>query len=333
MTRRRVLTGIYRDRYGFETRVHWRGQQRSKRFPLGTDAAVMQRWREATLAELADADPVGPPHSFRELARDYLHSAAFLRLSSQSDRRRDVETWIDVFGDTPAALVQARECQRVIDGWQAEGYAASTLNHGIDALVAVLPRLRGQVQRERAPDPVPRTVPRARIVAVLQSLKPSTTATRLWWLFWTGMRPAQLRRLELRDVDWTAATVTVPAGKSGRAYVVPLSPDAVEQLRPLTTADTFGSLSNGSANRVLMRACAACKVPRFSLYALRRSFGSTLRAAGVDLADVQHLMGHRRIDTTARYAPVVESKHQAAVTALGVAGPRGSRKGPPPLGD
>lgn len=333
MPKVRVLTGLYRDDYGFEARVVWRGAVRCRRYPLGTTTREMQDWRERTRADMQDADPQGPPQSFREAARTYLHSRAFLELASQKDRTRDVGRWVDVFGDTPVSLVTPAECQQLVSDWRDEGLSASTINHRIDALVAVLPRLRSQLTREQAPDPVPRVVPRERIVQVLASLRPSATTTRLWWLFWTGMRPSQLRALTLAAVDFDGAAVHVPAGKSGRPYIVPLAPEAVRQLRPLTTAATFASLSNGSANRVLLRACLACGVPRFSLYALRRSFGSTLRASGVDLSDVQGLMGHRRIETTAIYAPVVAQRHQAAVRALGVVAAHGSQDGPPPMGD
>lgn len=333
MAKVRILTGLYRDAYGVEARVVWRGQVRCRRYPFGTPTREMQDWRERTRAELEDDDPKGPPQSFREVARAYLGSSRFDELTDQKGRTRDVQRWIDLLGDTPANQVTVDECQRAIAAWHAEGAAASTINHRIDALVAVLPRMRRRLTREPLPDPVPRVVPRARIIQVLEALTPCGTTTRLWWLYWTGMRPSQLRRLTMAAVDWDARLVQAPSGKAGRPYLVPLSAEAVRQLRPLTSERTFASMSNGSANRFLKAGCVACGVPLFSLYALRRNFGSTLRKAGVDLSDVQSLMGHRRITTTAIYAPVVDERQQAAVRALDVADARGRRELPRMLGE
>lgn len=334
MKRTRCTVGIYADASGFEARVSWRGQLRTKRFPRGTPRREMEDWRLDTRRALEDADPQGPPQSFREMARVYLHSHAHLALASRGDRRRDVQGWIDVFGDVPVTLITVEECQQKLDEWAQEGYAGSTLNHRLDALVAVLPRLAGHLTRwdNRGDRPI-LAPPRTRMAAVLGTLRPNLTTTRLWWLYWTGMRPSQLGRMTLEAADFDAGLVTVPGGKGGVSYVVPLPPAAVAQLQSLTTAETFAPMSRGSANRVLLRACRKAKVPTFSLYAFRRSFGSTLRASGVDLADVQAMMGHKRISTTARYAPVVSHKLVRAVSALDVVTARGTPTGPIPLGD
>lgn len=175
--------------------------------------------------------------------------------------------------------------------------------------------------------------PRERIHRVLASLSPSRTSARLWLLYWTGMRPSQLARLDLADIDLDAGVLMVPAGKDGNAIPLPLTPEGVQAARAFVASDCWGKFSSGSMNRALRLACAALDVPRFSVYALRRSFGSTMREAGADLADVQRLMGHRRPQTTALYAPVIDSKLRTAVESLRVVVARGSQSGPPPLGD
>lgn len=330
--RRRVATGVYRDAYGFDVRVTWRGETATTRFPHGTEKAVMARWRRDALTALQDADPTGPAGSFREVARAYLRSAAFAALETPTDRTRDVQTWVTHFGDTPVQLVTAPECQAVIETW-TQTLAPSTVCHRIDALVAVLPRLRAKLRRPAPRPVVARMTPRDRIVRVLQALRPGTTTARLWVLFYTGMRPVQLGRLTAADLDLDAQVLYVPPAKGGRAVTMPLSAEGVQAVRAFIAADAWGQMSRGSANRMLKRACATLGVPPMSLYALRRSFGSTLRARRQDVADVQHLMGHTRPETTIRYAPVVDATLRAAVAELDVVEASGSRRLQPCFGD
>jgi len=334
MTRKtRRATGIYRDRYGYEVRVFWRGATDQRRYPPETPLRTMEDWQTHRRRELEDADQLGPRHSFREAARTYLHGEAFAGLVAQKDRRRDVATWVTLFGDTPSVLLTAAEATTHLQRWAAAGYAPTTINHRVDALLAVLPRLKGQVVRLPPPRPVKRYVPRARLAQVLTAMRPGLTAARCWWLFWLGVRPSQLMRITLDQVDWGARCVMVPAGKGGEPYVVPLLPAAVTQLRHLTTPETLGrAWSVSAADKTLAGYCDRLKVPRFTVYAFRRSFGQTLREH-VDLDDVRNLMGHRDAATTSTYAPVIPAKLVRAIEYLRVVDETCYNEGSIPLGD
>jgi hypothetical protein len=134
--KRRVLTGIYRDAYGFEARVCWRGQVRTRRYPFGTDKATMQGWRSEERALMADEDPQGPPRSFREDARRYLNLPHVRKLASFKDREDDVTRWVHIFGDTDRRLIKAKHANPQLEKW-ADTYAPATVNHRGDALRAI----------------------------------------------------------------------------------------------------------------------------------------------------------------------------------------------------
>jgi site-specific recombinase XerD len=63
-------------------------------------------------------------------------------------------------------------------------------------------------------------------------------------------------------------------------------------------------------------ACEEAGVPFFNPYKLRHSYATALRAQGMDLADVQELMGHKSAKTTQRYAMVAPKKLAAAAEML-----------------
>jgi len=70
---------------------------------------------------------------------------------------------------------------------------------------------------------------------------------------------------------------------------------------------------------ILERLKAICKragVPSSTVHSLRHSFGAHLRMAGVSLADIADLMGHKDLATTQIYAKVLQEHLRAAVGRL-----------------
>ena len=65
-----------------------------------------------------------------------------------------------------------------------------------------------------------------------------------------------------------------------------------------------------------MRNAPTTAVRFFNPYKLRHSYATARRAQGMDLADVQELMGHKSAKTTQRYAMVAPKKLAAAAELL-----------------
>jgi integrase len=80
--------------------------------------------------------------------------------------------------------------------------------------------------------------------------------------------------------------------------------------------DAFGPFSRSSVYKSWKLACLDADVQFFNPYRLRHTWATTLRAGGLDLADVQELIGHTSARTTERYAMVATQKIMGAVGAL-----------------
>jgi integrase len=63
----------------------------------------------------------------------------------------------------------------------------------------------------------------------------------------------------------------------------------------------WGRFSQSSVYKSWKQACDEAEVPFFNPYKLRHSYATALRAQGMDLADVQELMGHKSATTTRRF--------------------------------
>lgn len=139
------------------------------------------------------------------------------------------------------------------------------------------------------------------------------TGVLLRVLFESGMRVAELARLEIADVDLAARTIKVRSGKGGKDRLVLVAPATLEQIRILLDSDQrkTGPLFESrraarySVRRIqqIVAACArAAGLPkRVHPHTLRHSMATLLRNEGTPLDVIQRLLGHEDPRTTQRY--------------------------------
>ncbi len=139
-------------------------------------------------------------------------------------------------------------------------------------------------------------------------------------LFSTGLRQAELRALDLDDVDHERREVVVRAGKGDRPRIVPLTRSIYVRLRAYLDDARGGLLgTHPDGRRALLlsnrgqrlypafmnllvknAARAAGLKKHVSPHTFRRTFATTLMEHGVSLRSIQVLLGHESLDTTAR---------------------------------
>jgi integrase/recombinase XerD len=180
--------------------------------------------------------------------------------------------------------------------------------------------------------PVPKgwkTVPKSLSLADLDSMVASLGSS---WLdvrdkailltfFASGLRESELAALKVQDLDLDAGAAKVWDGKGGKDGLVPLSPSAIAALREYFL-DVRPKLANGGSEpyvflgrrgRGLTRQQIYCRVrdiskaalgKRISPHFLRHGFATALMEGGADIRDVQVLMRHSSVDTTAIYVHI-----------------------------
>jgi len=142
----------------------------------------------------------------------------------------------------------------------------------------------------------------------------------------TGMRRGEILGLRWRDVDFRNTVATIPAAraKGRRDRHVPLNSVALSILRELPQsidrnepvfANSAGN-RNENVERLWRAALKESGVEDFRFHDLRHTFASRLAMAGVDLAALRELLGHRDFAMTLRYAHLSPSHLQAAVATL-----------------
>lgn len=114
----------------------------------------------------------------------------------------------------------------------------------------------------------------------------------------TGCRPNELRD---SGPSWRyGAVLRTPDGKTG-ARAIYLSEAACAILDNLPPGERYFP-ADMDLRRAWVRLCKAAGVPRARLYDLRHTFASAALAAGESLAVIGLMLGHRKDQTTRRYA-------------------------------
>jgi len=143
----------------------------------------------------------------------------------------------------------------------------------------------------------------------------------------TGIRRAELARLDLPDLDPNAATLHIRQGKGGKSRLVPVGKTALHWLdkyltetRPRLVLDPaeqalflsgYGErISTGHLGNWMKKTLKAAGINRPGCcHLLRHTCATHMLEGGADTRFIQQLLGHASLETTAIYT-------QVAITAL-----------------
>lgn len=140
----------------------------------------------------------------------------------------------------------------------------------------------------------------------------------------TGCRYSEIRRLKWTDVDLFKGRITLNQTKNGDIRSVPIRGLGLELLRNLASeCNSIGYVfpSSNQSNPVDFRRSIRTAIKRahlknFRPHDCRHSYASELLAQGLSLGEIGHLLGHRNVSTTKRYAHLVESRSIDAVSKM-----------------
>lgn len=162
----------------------------------------------------------------------------------------------------------------------------------------------------------------AGFIAIIRHWGRDTHADVFVVLIDTGLRGSELWRLQARDVDLNANTLSIWVNKTDRPRTIPMTKRVREILARLiqqTSGVLFPELDNWTFRRTFERAKAhlgldgdAALVP----YCLRHTCCTRLIRRGVPLRVVMEWMGHANIQTTMRYAHLAPTDLAACARIL-----------------
>jgi len=187
------------------------------------------------------------------------------------------------------------------------------------------PDLAAEIYHLREPQKIPLVMSQdetRRLLAVASSLK---VRVLLSLGYGCGLRAGEVVRLKVKHIDSAQKIIRVEQSKGRKDRNVMLSPETLDLLRqwwkarpPRHDAGTppeerwlfpgtkrGKTMSTRQLSRLFHEAADAAGIKKaVTLHALRHSFATHLLERGTDIRIIQALLGHDKLDTTARYARV-----------------------------
>src|ERR1700692_745681 len=185
--------------------------------------------------------------------------------------------------------------------------------------------LAAEIYHIREPQTIPQVMSpdeTRRVLAVATSLK---ARVALSLCYGCGLRAGEVVRLKVKHIDSAQKIIRIEQSKGRKDRNVMLSPETVDLLRqwwkvrrgfdahttPLQERWLFPGRRPGrpmttrQLNRLFHEAANGAGIKKgVTLHALRHSFATHLLERGTDIRIIQALLGHDKLDTTARYTHV-----------------------------
>jgi integrase/recombinase XerD len=286
------------------------------------------------------------PHSQRSHISSCKRFAAFLGRSPETATCEDIRLFQLHLAETGMSI-----CNR------------NRIMTGVRFLLRVTLRrldLAAEIYHLHEPQKIPQVMSpdeTRRLLAVANSLR---TRVLLSLSYGCGLRAGEVVRLKVKHIDSAQKIIRIEQSKGRKDRNVMLSPETLDLLRqwwkkrpthedaetPLQERWLFPSRKSGKGaskpmttrqlSRLFHEAADAAGIRKnVTLHALRHSFATHLLERGTDIRIIQALLGHDKLDTTARYTRVATGMISNITSPLDLLlnpgkKPRRSRKEAPP---
>ena len=267
--------------------------------------------------ETTDEAPISP------LRRRMIEDMTVRRFTAktQSHYIRQVRKFTVFLGRTPDTATA--EDLRLYQVFQRKnGLRATTMNSSVAALrfffnvTCERPEVLRHLTLVNQPRKLPNVLSAHEVLRLLESAKGPKYKAAFGAAYGAGLRVAEVANLKVSDIDSTRMLIRVEFGKGGKDRLSLLSPRLLSLLRewwlverPATWLfpgqDPLQPMSTRQLHRAVEEAETTAGITkRVSPHTLRHSFATHLLEQGVDIRVIQVLLGHAKLDTTARYAQV-----------------------------
>lgn len=140
----------------------------------------------------------------------------------------------------------------------------------------------------------------------------------------TGCRYNEVRCLKWVDVDLSQGKITITKSKNSDMRSIPVRGLALDLLRELASKSLSIGYIFPSKNqnkplelrRAFRTAIKRAGLKDFRGHDTRHDYATSMLAQGLSLGEIGHLLGHRSVSMTRRYAHLVESRATEAISKM-----------------
>jgi site-specific recombinase XerD len=247
-----------------------------------------------------------------------------LKVKTQAAYIRAVKNFTRFFGRSPE-LASAEDLRSYQLHMVEQGVSSTTLNATITGLKFFYgvtldrPSALKKMSPVRKEQKLPRVLSVDQVARLLQAASNLKHRAALSVAYGAGLRASEVTHLKIADIDSERMIIRVHQGKGRRDRYAMLSPSLLELLRTwwrqahaegkmlaggwlFPGQNPVNPLSTRQLNHACKSAAAAAQLdPAISMHTLRHSFATHLLEQKVDIRVIQVLLGHQKLENTARY--------------------------------
>jgi integrase/recombinase XerD len=240
---------------------------------------------------------------------------------------RAVKNFTRFLGQSPDAA-SAEDLRRYQLHLVDQGISSGNLNATLTGLkfffetTLECPEVMAKMSHVHEPRKLPLVLGLEEVTRLLQSAGSLKYQAALGVAYGAGLRASEVVHLSVTDIDSERRVIHVEQGKGQRDRYAMLSPTLLELLRAwwrhahahhqilpggwlFPGQNPVNPLSTRQLNRAFHRARKAAGIDKaVSLHSLRHAFATHLLEHHEDIRIIQVLLGHKKIENTARYSQV-----------------------------
>jgi len=264
-----------------------------------------------------------PIPEYRLCPEEYLLKLELKRYANSTVRTyvSFFEMFINHFKEKELNTIDESDIRAFLQTLIHRNVSNSYLNQAINAIkfyyevVLGMPNRFYEIERPRKESKLPKVISKEEILAIIENTNNIKHRCIVELLYGSGLRRGELLNLKITDVDSKRMLIRVEGGKGKKDRLTLLSKSALEDLRVYfkewkpqeylfegRKASQYGA---ESVLNIVKRAAEKAGIREtVTPHVLRHSFATHLLESGVDLRQIQVLLGHGSSKTTEIYTHV-----------------------------
>ncbi len=244
-----------------------------------------------------------------------------------------VENFTSFLGRAPDGAT-AEDLRRYQLHMRSNGASATSMNAAVSALRFLFGVTLGRDDAQvgmttvREPHKLPVVLSPEEVARLLDAASGLKYRAALSVAYGAGLRASEVVSLKLTDIDSSRLVIRVERGKGRKDRYAMLSEHLLHLLRTywkesrpqgwlFPGQNPVNPLTTRQLNRAFHGAKAAAGIDKpVSLHTLRHCFATHLLEQKVDIRVIQVLLGHKKLDTTARYSHLASTTLRAVKSPL-----------------
>jgi integrase/recombinase XerD len=249
---------------------------------------------------------------------------------AQRDYLRHVKRFSEFLGRSPHKA-DAEDVRRFQLELEAQGVSAATINSTLSGLSFFFkvtldrPETMRLTRRPRIPVKLPEVLTPGEVARMIQAARNPKYQAIFATAYGAGLRISEVVSLKATDIDSDRMVLRVEQGKGSRDRNAMLSEVLLKILRSwwctgkrlnlmlpggwlFPGRDPVNHVSQRQVERVYHEVAKSIGLKKEgAMHSFRHAFATHLLESGVDIRVIQVLLGHQRLDTTARYCHIARN--------------------------